>query len=117
MRSVKCGYGITRGHAKTESVLFWGLLSGYKCAEIHEAMAEISGLKYSTKKQYVEMGTSVRINNFIGLMKAIHCLPAFNTYFLTDPNLQCLQSGQCSSKFNCANNERIGANKTGQQNF
>ena len=86
MRSVKSGGGITRGCTMIESVLMLGVLQGRKSAEVHEATAEISGLKYRTSKQHVELGTSRKSNSFIDLMKTIHWLPTFDTFSLTDPN-------------------------------
>lgn len=86
MRSVKSGGGITRGRTMIESVLLLGVLSEHKSAEVHEATAEISGLKYSTSKQHVELGTSWKSISLIDLMKTIYWLPTFNTFSLTNPN-------------------------------
>ena len=59
MRTAKSRGVLTSGRGITESVrLLWVLSGGYKCAEVHEAMIELSGSKHTTSEQHVEVGTS-----------------------------------------------------------
>ena len=114
MRTAKSRGGLTRGRGMTEPVrLFWVLL-GHKCAEVHEAMTEPSGSKYTTSEQHVELGTSRKSRDFIDLVKIIQWLLTFNPFVLTNSNLRSLQSGLSSSKekdgVNCEDAETIGAN-------
>ena len=49
----------------TELVCLLWVLSGHKCAEVHEAMIELSGSKHTTSEQHVELGTSRKSRDFI----------------------------------------------------
>ena len=98
----------------TESVRLLWVLSGHKCAEVHEAMTELSGSKHTTSEQHVELGTSRKSRDFIDLVKIIQWLLTFNPFVLTNSNLRSLQSGLSLSKekdgVNCKDAETIGAN-------
>ena len=61
--------------------LLW-VLSGHKFAEVHEAMAELSGSKHTTSEQHVELGTSRKSRDFIDLVKIIQWLLTFNPFVL-----------------------------------
>ena len=53
MRTAKSrggGGGLTRGRGMTESVRLLWVLSGHKCAEVHEAMTELFGSKHTTSE-------------------------------------------------------------------
>ena len=54
MRTVKSRGGLTRGRL-TRVRLLW-VLSGHKCAEVHETVTELSGSKHTTSQQHVELG-------------------------------------------------------------
>ena len=58
MITAKSRGGLTRGRGMTESVRLLWVLSGHKCAEVPEAMTELSGSKYTTSEQHIELGTS-----------------------------------------------------------
>ena len=58
MITAKSRGGLTRGRGMTESVHLLRVLSGHNCAEVHEAMTEPSGSKYTTSEQHTELGTS-----------------------------------------------------------
>ena len=50
MRTAKSRGELARGRGMTELVhLFW-VLSGHKCAEVHEAMTELFGSKHTTSE-------------------------------------------------------------------
>ena len=114
MRTAKSRGGLTRGRGMTESVRLLWVLSGHKCAEVHEAMAELSGSKHTTSEQHVELGTSRKSRDFIDLVKIIQWLLTFNPFVLTNSNVRYLQSGLSSSKekdgVNCEDAEMIGVN-------
>ena len=98
----------------TESVRLLWILSGHKCAEVHEAMIELSGSEHTTREQHVELGTLRKSGDFIYLVKIIQWLLTFNSYVLTNSNLRSLQSGLSSSKerdgVNCEDAGTNGAN-------
>ena len=60
-----------------QSVRLLLVLSGHKCAEAHEAMTELSGLKHTTREQNVELCTSRKRRDFIDLVKIIQWLLTF----------------------------------------
>ena len=114
MRTAKSRVGLTRGRGMTESVRLLWVLSRHKCAEVHEAMTELSGSKHTTSEQHVELGTSRKSRDFIDLVKIIQWLLTFNPFVLTNSNVRYLQSGLSSSKekdgVNCEDAETFGAN-------
>ena len=87
MRTVKSRGGLTRGRGMTESVRLLWVLSGHKCAEIHEAMTELSASKHTTSEQHIELGDSRKGRDFIDLVKIIQWLLTFNPFVSRDPNL------------------------------
>ena len=57
MRTAKSRGVLTRGGGITESVRLLWVLSGHKCAEVHEAMAELSGSEHTTREQHAELSS------------------------------------------------------------
>ena len=52
MRTAKSRGGLTRGRGMTESVRLLWVLSGHKCAEVLEAMTELSGSRHTRSEQH-----------------------------------------------------------------
>ena len=71
MRTVKNRGVSARGRGMTESVHLLWVLSGHRCVEVHEAITELSGSKYTTREQHFELGNSGKSRDFIDLVKII----------------------------------------------
>ena len=74
------------------------MLSRHKCAEVKEAMTELSGSKHTASEPQVELGTLRESKDFIDLVKIFQWLLTFNPFVSTDSKLRCLRSGLNSSK-------------------
>ena len=61
MRTAKSREGLTRGREIIESVRLLWIFSGHKCAEVHEAMTELSRSKHTTREQHVELGNLKKV--------------------------------------------------------
>ena len=55
MRSLKTSGGLTRGHGMTENQRLLWLLSRPACAEVNQAMQELTGVNYNTGEQNKDM--------------------------------------------------------------
>ena len=60
MRSIKSREGLTRRRGVTESVRTLRMNTAHRCANIHDAVTELTGLKHVTSELHVEMSKSRR---------------------------------------------------------
>ena len=60
MRSLKSRGGLTKGRDVTESVRTLWISSMHRCAEVHNAMCNLTGLHHASSDQHVELTTSRR---------------------------------------------------------
>ena len=113
MRASKSRGGLTRGRGMSESVHLLWVVSGYKCAEVHDAMTDLTNTKHETSYRHVELRESRKIRDFNDLTKLLRWLLMHNPFSPSDPNLCCLHSGLSSiagnDQVNCENVEEIGA--------
>ena len=115
MRTAKICVGLTRGQGMTEPVRLLWVLSGRKCAEIHEATQNFldqSLRQVSNMLNWVPHKKGEIL--FIDLVKIIQWLLTFNPFVLINSNLRSFQSGLNSSRekdgVNRENAETITAN-------
>ena len=110
MRSIKSRAGLTRGRGITETVRLLWVYSMHTCAEVHEAMTDVTGLIHRTSDQHVELG-STRCNRDAGDLNAIlKWLVQHNPFDIQRPKLRSL-SGLTASDgdgVNCDEYEEVG---------
>ena len=69
MRSLKSRCGLTRARGINETVRTMWICSFHRCASIHEAMTNLTGIKYRTSEQHVELGASRQLRDAADLKK------------------------------------------------
>ena len=71
MRSIKSSSGLTRGRGITESTRQLWHRSLHRCADIHNAVEELTGAYHSTTEQHVDLSSSqiLRDNNDLQTLK------------------------------------------------
>ena len=72
------------------------MYSIHKCADIHNAMTNVTNAKHQTSDQHVELGRARIKRDNIDLEKVCIWFANFNPFFPTDPNLRSLHSGMTS---------------------
>ena len=113
MRTAKICVGLTRGQGMTEPVRLLWVLSGRKCAEIHEATQNFldqSLRQVSNMLNWVPHKKGEIL--FIDLVKIIQWLLTFNPFVLINSNLRSsgLNSSREKDGVNRENAETITAN-------
>ena len=69
MRSLKINAGLKQGRGVNESTRQLGLGSMHRCADIHNAMSELTGAYRKTSEQHVDMSKScIKRDNTILLL-------------------------------------------------
>ena len=71
MRSHKSRGGLTRGRGIHKTVRTMWICSSHRCAGIHEAMTNLTGIKHRTSEQHVELGASRQLRDTADLKKII----------------------------------------------
>ena len=109
MRAIKSNGGLTRGRGVSKTTRQLWLGSIHRCADIHNAMTELTCASRKTSEQHVQL-TSRRItrdNKDLETMKEWFYLHiSFNQ---NEPNLKSLASGLIAdSKINCDDAESVG---------
>ena len=83
----------------------------HKCADVHEAMTDVTGLVHRTSDQHVELG-STRCNRDVGDLNTIlKWLAQHNLFDIQRPELRSLSSGLTASDgdgVNCDEVEEVG---------
>ena len=109
MRAMKTNGGLTRGRGVSETTRQLWLGSIHRCADIHNAMTELTGASRKTSEQHVQLTSSriTRDNKDLETMKEWFDLHIpFNQH---EPNLKSLSSGLIAdSKINWDNSESVG---------
>ena len=109
MRAIKTNGGVTRGRGVSETTRQLWLGSIHRCADIHNAMTELTGASRKTSEQHVQLTSSriTRDNKDLETMKEWFDLHIpFNQH---EPNLKSLSSGLIAdSKINCDDAEPVG---------
>ena len=109
MRAIKTNGGLTRGRGVSETTRQLWLGSVHRCADIHNAMTELTGASRKTIEQHVQLTSSriTRDNKDLETMKKWFDLHIpFNQH---EPNLKSLSSGLIAdAKINCDDAESVG---------
>ena len=101
-RSLKSRGGLTRGRGVTESVRTLWISSMHRCAEVHNAMCNLTGLHHASSDQHVELTTSrrQRDNDF---EKFRSWISVHNPFYVNNPFLRSLSSGLFATEEDCIN--------------
>ena len=111
MRSIKSRGGLTRARGVTESVRTLWINTAHRCASIHDAVTELTGLKHVTSEQHVEMSKSRRKKDNETTEKLKEWFIANNPFDPCCPELRSLSTRMVATevdKINCDNVEKVG---------
>jgi len=92
MRSLKTSGGLTRGRGMTEQQRLVWLLSMPACAEINQAMQELTGVNYNTGEQKKDMTKARQSRDWKDTLSALQYLQERNP-FSSDPRLRNIATG------------------------
>ena len=113
MRSLKSRGGLSGGRGVTESVRMMWIHSMHRCAGIHNAMSDLTGMQHRTSEQHVEL-CATRIKRDVSDMKKFDLWFQIHDPFDPDvPSLRSLSSGLAakeSDNINCDTAEEVGLN-------
>ena len=113
MRSLKSRGGLSGGRGVTESVHMMWIHSMHRCAGIHNAMSDLTGMHHRTSEQHAELSAS-RIKRDVSDMRKLDIWFESHDPFDPDvPYLRSLSSGlaaQESDNINCDDAEKVGLN-------
>ena len=108
MRSVKSAGGLTRGRGMADSQQNQWLLSMPVCADLNNALLEVTELEYSTSEQHVEIGES-RMARDDQDMHSILSFLIVRSPFAADESLRNISTGVSSdSTVNVDKAEMVG---------
>ncbi|KAK3747021.1 hypothetical protein QZH41_001488 [Actinostola sp. cb2023] len=110
MRSVKTSGGLTRGRGMTETQRLVWLLSMPACAEVNNAMQDLTSVKYHTSEQHKE-ATRARQERDFNDTKELLSFVELRNPFSPDPSLRSIVSGVIADdKVNVDKSEEVGNN-------
>ena len=92
MRSLKISGGLTRGRGMTENQHLLWLLSRPACAEVNQAMQELTGVNYNTGEQNKDMTAARQARDWKDTLTVLQCLQERNPFSL-NPSLQSISTG------------------------
>ena len=92
MRSLKTSGGLTRGRGMTENQCLLWLLSRPACAEVNQAMQELTGVNYNTGEQNKDMTAARQARDWKDTLTVLQYLQERNPFSL-DPNLRSISTG------------------------
>ena len=92
MRSLKTSGGLTQGHRMTENQCLLWQLSRPACAEVNQAMQELTGVNYNTGEQNKDMTAERQACNWKGTLTVHQYLQERNPYSLY-PSLRSISTG------------------------
>ena len=92
MRSLKTSGGLTRGRGMTENQRLLWLLSRPACAEVNQAMQELTGVNYNTGEQNKDMTAARQARDWKDTLTVLQYLQERNPFSL-DPNLRSISTG------------------------
>ena len=111
MRSLKSRGGLTRGRGVTESVRILWTNSMHRCASVHNAMSNLTGMQHKSSEQHVEMGSSRVKRDHKDLVKLIQWFDEHNPLDMNQPSLRSLVTGitaTADDNINCDDAEEVG---------
>ena len=92
MRSLKTSGGLTRGRGMTENHRLLWLLSSPACAEVNQAMQELTGVNYNTEEQNKDMTAARQARDWKDTLTVLQYLQERNPFSL-DPSLRSISTG------------------------
>ena len=109
MRSMKTSGGLTRGRWMTEQQRLMWLLSMPACAEVNQAMQELTGVNYSTREQNKDMGKAIQARDWKDTLAVVQYLQERNP-FSNDPSMRNIATGvHAPSTINVDTARSVGA--------
>ena len=93
MRSLKSRGGLTRGRGVTESTRTMWVGTMHRCAQVHNAMCNLTGLQHRSSEQHVELTTSRRRRDKKDLDLFKNWIQNHNPFDESNPSLRSLTSG------------------------
>lgn len=108
MRSMKTSGGLTRGRGMTEQQHLIWLLSMPACAEVNNAMQQLTGVNYNTGEQNKDMTNDKQACDMKDTHAVISCLQE-RTPFISDLSLRSISTGvHATSKVNVDSVKTVG---------
>ena len=92
MRSLKTSGGLTRGRGMTEHQRLLWLLSRPACAQVNQAMQELTGVNYNTGEQNQDMTKARQARDWKDTLTVLQYLQERNP-FTSDPSLRSIATG------------------------
>ena len=111
MRTIKSRGGLTRGRGVNESVRVMWVNSMHRCASVHSAMCNLTGMQHRTSEQHIELGKSRMKQDNEDLKKIMQWFEIHNPFDANDSSLKSLSTGLTVSDkidVNCDEAEKIG---------
>ena len=109
MRSIKSSGGLTRGRGITESTCQLWLGSTHRCADIHNAMGELTGAYRNTSEQPVDLSCSRILGDNNDLQTLKDWFDVHESFDEDEPRLKSLSRGLIGNgAINCDEAEEIG---------
>ena len=110
MRSVKSSGGLTRGRGMGEAQRAEWLLSMHACADINNAMVDLSGVGFHTSDQHKEVSHARKERDKKDITSILSFLTDRNP-FLDDPSLRNIDTGTTADRrVNADRTKEIGTN-------
>ncbi|XP_030846422.1 uncharacterized protein LOC115926106 [Strongylocentrotus purpuratus] len=108
MRSMKTSGGLTRGRGMTEQQHLIWLLSVPACAEVNNAMQQLTGVNYNSGEQNQDMTNARQARDMKDTHAVISCLKE-RSPFSSDPSLLSILTGvHATSKVNVDSSKTVG---------
>ena len=111
MQAVKSRGGLTRGRGVSENVRVMWTNSLHRCASVHNAMCNLTGLQNNTSEQHIELGVSRVNRDNDDLGKLQNWLKIHNPFDKNETALKSLSTGLIVGddiRVNCDEAERVG---------
>ena len=111
MRALKNRGGLTRGRGFSESVRLTWIYTMHRCAGIHQAMTDVTGLVSRTSEQHAEFGKSRLRRDMKDQQKMISWFEQHNPFIQPIQELCSLSTGLTTTDgdgVNCDNADAIG---------
>ena len=111
MRAVKSRGGLTRGRGVSENVRVMWINSMHRCASVHNAMCNLTGLQHKTSEQHIELGLSRVKRDNDALRKLQNWLKIHSRFNNNETALKSLSTGFTVGDgmyVNCDKAEEVG---------
>jgi len=112
MKAVKSRGGLTHGRGMTESVRLLWVHSMHKCASVHAALKELTGVDQDKASTHVDLGKSRLQRDSSDMAKLLDWFRTNNPFDCSDSRLRSIASGFIapdSGDINCDEADKIGS--------